>query len=138
MKTNALLLARAGNFKLEMPSLPEQPDAYPMIRGLDAHESREDSFVAGTDGCDIWEVDSSSRTVIDGHTANVHMTATHPDPKLAHMFVTADESGTVFVWDSRVRCLHSSCLVGFKCCAIDISSTPAVLFEPVNHFFMQV
>jgi len=103
-----------------MPSLPDAANHFPMIRGLDSHESRADSFVAGTDGCDIWEVDGTSRTVVDGHTADVHMVAPHP--VLADEFVTTDESGTVFIWDAKAHMLKTSCLVGFKCHSVDVSS----------------
>jgi hypothetical protein len=39
-----------------MPSAPLEKEKLPMLRALDTHPSKPTEFIAGTDGCDIWEV----------------------------------------------------------------------------------
>lgn len=109
-----------GKFQLANPKLPDQPDQYPMVRGMDAHALKGNTFVCGTDGCDIWEVDATPRTILDGHTETVFMAAVHPQH--AHLFATADESGCVSQWNTNTRQIERSAMLGFKCYAIDISS----------------
>ena len=45
-----------GRFKLSMPSAPLEKEKLPMLRALDTHPSKPTEFIAGTEGCDIWEV----------------------------------------------------------------------------------
>jgi hypothetical protein len=39
-----------------MPSAPLEKEKLPMLRALDTHPAKPAEFIAGTDGCDIWEV----------------------------------------------------------------------------------
>ncbi len=44
-------------YKLLAPGAVLGPtEALPMVRSLDYHPTRTNEFVAGTDGCDVWEV----------------------------------------------------------------------------------
>ena len=109
--------------RLQEPSLPDQGAVYPMVKGLDWHHSQPDNtFVVGTAGCDLWAIagPKAARTVLDGHSANVHMVAVHPrDPT---RFVTADETGTVLKYNTESRLLEHRTVLGFKCYAIAVSS----------------
>lgn len=56
-------------------------------------QALRDEFIAGTDGCDIWEVDKDPRILIEGHEEDVCHVAVHPrDPAV---FATACASGKV-------------------------------------------
>lgn len=111
--------------RVREPSLLVDGEVYPVIKGLDWHHSqRESSFVVGTSGCDLWAVTApgpgGQRTVLDGHSAAVHMVAPHPVD--ADQFVTADESGTVLRYNVSSRLLEARTILGFKCYAIAVSS----------------
>lgn len=49
-----------------------------MVRGLDCHVAKPVEFVAGTDGCDVWEVDKDPRVLVEGHSGHVAQCACHP------------------------------------------------------------
>ena len=111
--------------RVREPALLTGGEAFPVIKGLDWHHSQpEHSFVVGTSGCDLWAVSGAGpgkqRTVLDGHSASVHMVAPHPTD--ANLFVTADESGTVLRYNVRSRLLEARTVLGFKCYAIAVSS----------------
>lgn len=55
----------ARSFKLAGPKAPLAAEQLPMVRGLDSHVLKEDEFIAGTDGCDIWEVDKDPRVLVE-------------------------------------------------------------------------
>jgi hypothetical protein len=58
-----------------------------------ASQAKPDEFIAGTDGCDIWEVDRDPRVLVEGHEEDIWHVATHPtDPA---EFATACGSGQV-------------------------------------------
>lgn len=91
----------------------------PMICGLDCHPAKQVEFVAGTDGCDVWEVDSSPRIVVEGHEDDVTECATHPErPEL---FATACHNSQVRIFDTRIRDVVRSASMGFPAAALAFS-----------------
>ena len=84
-------------------SLYEEDESVPpAVRALDSAPD-SDAFIAGTNRCDIWEVDESPTAIIDGHQGEVRALAAHP--KVSSLFVTASMAGRVYVWDSKLRAL---------------------------------
>lgn len=56
-------------------------------------QAKPAEFIAGTDGCDIWEVDRDPRVLVEGHEEDIFHVAVHPtDPA---EFATACGSGQV-------------------------------------------
>jgi echinoderm microtubule-associated protein-like 5 len=115
------------------PCLPGQGDVRPMIKGLDRHPSQPaNTCIVGTSACDLWRITGTGQkqqqTVLDGHSAQVHMVATHPED--ATRFVTADESGAVMKYNVERRILEGRTILGFRCSAIAISSAATLLLSP--------
>lgn len=103
------------------PTAPLEKEAVPMIRGLDSHPLKKVEFIAGTHGCDVWEVDKDPRVLIEGHQADVYSCAAHPrDPAL---FATASESNRVSLWHAHKHELVRSASMGFVCRSIAFSET---------------
>lgn len=109
-------------FKLATPGPPLKGEQLPMIRALDAHPYLATEFIAGTDGCDIWEVDKDPRIIIEGHEDDLHVVAAHPtDPCI---FATACGSGKVRVWSTQKRDVVLCANMGFCASAVTFSEEP--------------
>ena len=80
----------------------EDEGAPPAVRALDSAPD-SDAFIAGTNRCDIWEVDETPSAIIDGHQGEVRALAAHP--KVSSLFATASMAGRVYVWDGKLRAL---------------------------------
>eukprot|EP00210_Caulerpa_lentillifera_P000626 g605.t1 len=98
-------------FKLLERAALRKKKVLPMIRALDIHPTQSTEFIAGTDGCDIWEVDSDPRVLIEGHRGDVYCCAVHPND--ATVFATVSDAGRVFLWDARTRNIQITTCVGF-------------------------
>lgn len=95
------------------PTAPLEKESLPMLRGLDSHPSKPVEFVAGTERCDIWEVDKDPRVLVEGHQADVYSCAAHPtDPTI---FATACDSNRV------ERDMLRAASMGFMCRSIAFS-----------------
>lgn len=90
-----------------------------MVRALDAHPAKPSEFVAGTDGCDVWEVDSDPRVLVEGHSGHVQQCACHPH--FHSTFATVDESKAVMLWDMETRALVRCADVGIAAVAVGFS-----------------
>ncbi|GMH32772.1 hypothetical protein BSKO_00606 [Bryopsis sp. KO-2023] len=108
-----------NRFKLVQPSAPLEKESVPMLRGLDSHPLKPVEFIAGTDGCDIWEVDKDPRVLIEGNQADVYCCAAHPHE--ANVFATASECNRVILWDAKKREMLRSASMGFVCRSIAFS-----------------
>ncbi|CAD7702032.1 unnamed protein product [Ostreobium quekettii] len=106
-------------FRLIQATAPLEKESVPMIRGLDSHPLKPVEFVAGTDGCDIWEVDRDPRVMIEGHQGDVYCCAAHPAD--ASVFATASEAHRVMLWDAGRREMLRSASMGFVCRSIAFS-----------------
>jgi microtubule-associated protein-like 5 len=121
--------AGPNRYKLAGPKAPLEDEVLPMVRSLDTHPLKDGDgagggsafpeFIAGTDGCDIWEVDRDPRVLVEGHEDDVYVCAVHP--ALPHIFATACSSNRVRVWDARTRDVHRSASIGFACAGVAFS-----------------
>ena len=80
----------------------EDESVPPAVRALDC-SPMSNVFIAGTNRCDVWEVDETPSVVVDGHQGDVRALATHP--KVSSLFVTASVTGRLYVWDNKMRSL---------------------------------
>lgn len=108
--------AKEGEPKSIKVTTPYKREAPPQFRGLDCRPGSK-CFVAGTNKCDIWEIDDDQpttavKTLIYGHTADLYGIAWHP--LRPNVFATACESERVFVWDAEARELLRTCSIGYK------------------------
>jgi microtubule-associated protein-like 6 len=78
---------------------PGNPDK-PTIIALDCMENSE-TFVAGDDRNDIWEVDEDPKVMIEGQSGDV--TGLAPHPLRPNLYCTACGDGSVYVWDSFLK-----------------------------------
>eukprot|EP01044_Picomonas_judraskeda_P014565 COSAG03_NODE_2331_length_2879_cov_1.649281_2_plen_494_part_00 len=72
----------------------------PTIIALDC-EANSDTFVAGTDRNDIWEVDEDPRVMVEGQSGDV--TGLAPHPLRPNLYCTACGDGSIYVWDSFLK-----------------------------------
>eukprot|EP00736_Rhodelphis_marinus_P001305 Rmarinus@m.21730 len=91
--------------KVNAISIPaEAHEGVPVLRALDSFPG-SNVFIAGSDKCDIWEVDETPEILIEGHSADAYMVACHPFH--APIFATAAEGRFVHIWDADDRkCLR--------------------------------
>lgn len=78
------------------PNPLKKAEEPPIVVALDAHEALNREFLAGTNGCDIWEVDADPRVLVEGHEDDLDEVAAHPEEP--HTFATACSSGKVRGW----------------------------------------
>eukprot|EP00200_Dunaliella_tertiolecta_P007628 CAMPEP_0202381592 /NCGR_PEP_ID=MMETSP1127-20130417/37027_1 /ASSEMBLY_ACC=CAM_ASM_000462 /TAXON_ID=3047 /ORGANISM="Dunaliella tertiolecta, Strain CCMP1320" /LENGTH=1435 /DNA_ID=CAMNT_0048980603 /DNA_START=339 /DNA_END=4646 /DNA_ORIENTATION=+ len=100
-----------GRYKLQEELTPYEVLNVPSVTALDCHHLRQREFVAGTDQCDIWEVDKDPRVLVEGHEETVEHVATHP--RNPSIFVTGCRSGKVRVWNMDTRQVEREASVGF-------------------------
>ncbi|KXZ48848.1 hypothetical protein GPECTOR_25g433 [Gonium pectorale] len=106
-------------YKLMMAGTGLKREEPPMVVSLDAHDALDKEFIAGTDGCDIWEVDADPRVLVEGHEAPLDEVACHPeDPDT---FGTACTSGKLRVWNARRRDVVMCADLGYKLSGIAYS-----------------
>ncbi|KAK3275930.1 hypothetical protein CYMTET_15970, partial [Cymbomonas tetramitiformis] len=101
--------------------LPHMTKGIPALKALDSMPG-SNTFIVGTDLCDIWEVDESPDVLIYGHTADLYSVCFHPTKP--PIFMSASESSRVFLWNADNRALVRSCSVGFQCRVANFSETP--------------
>ncbi|KAJ9507961.1 hypothetical protein QJQ45_021288 [Haematococcus lacustris] len=82
-----------NRFLLQGPLAPCQTSQPPAIMALDCHPAKPAEFIAGTDGNDIWEVDSDPRVLVEGHEQDIYHVEPHPSNP--NVFVTGCGSGQV-------------------------------------------
>ena len=51
----------AKGYRLDAPNAPMDPANPPRILAVDCHPALAEEFIAGTDGCDVWEVGTGLR-----------------------------------------------------------------------------
>lgn len=106
---------------LPLKSADMGPGPAPAIRALDCMPG-SDVFVAGTDKCDVWEVSERPEVIMKGHSAHLYAICWHPAKR--DVFVSAAESGRVFVWDAGETRLLRHGAAGFPARALAVSHTP--------------
>lgn len=106
---------------LPLKSTAIGPGPAPAIRALDCMPG-SDVFVAGTDKCDVWEVSERPVVVMKGHSADLYAICWHPTKP--DVFISAAESGRVFVWDAVGTGLLRHGTAGFPARAVAVSNTP--------------
>ncbi|GFR50670.1 hypothetical protein Agub_g12921 [Astrephomene gubernaculifera] len=110
-------------FQLQPPGAglvrPEEP---PLVVALDCHPQLDREFLAGTNGCDIWEVDADPRVIVEGHEDDLDEVAAHSE--CPHTFATACRSGKCRVWDARRRDVVMSADLGYPLCGVAFSQEP--------------
>ncbi|KAL6747740.1 WD40-repeat-containing domain protein [Haematococcus lacustris] len=74
--------------------------APPPLRALDQVPGG-DTLVAGTAGCEVWEVGPSPRVLLAGQQAPLWALAMNP--AWPHVYATAGDSDTVVVWSAATR-----------------------------------
>ncbi|GIL75046.1 hypothetical protein Vretifemale_4865, partial [Volvox reticuliferus] len=109
----------AAEFKLVTPGTGLRKEEDPLVVAVDCHASLDREFLAGTDGCDIWEVDADPRIVVEGHEDALDEVAAHPESP--YTFATACDSGKLRVWDARRRDVVKSADLGYALCGIAFS-----------------
>eukprot|EP00238_Polyblepharides_amylifera_P000834 CAMPEP_0196571110 /NCGR_PEP_ID=MMETSP1081-20130531/1276_1 /TAXON_ID=36882 /ORGANISM="Pyramimonas amylifera, Strain CCMP720" /LENGTH=507 /DNA_ID=CAMNT_0041887893 /DNA_START=231 /DNA_END=1754 /DNA_ORIENTATION=- len=114
----------------------------PAIRGLDCQDEGGDVFIAGTDNCDIWEVDKDPEPLVFGHSGPVNCVATHPAKPAVFASVISVGSlqrgaGRVLLWQADMRSLTRSASVNYACksCSFSCSAlgSSAVDDSPSHH-----
>ena len=106
---------------LPLKSAAIGPGPAPAIRALDCMPG-SDIFVAGTDKCDVWEVSDRPEVIVKGHAADLYAICWHPTKR--DVFVSAAESGRVFVWNAASPKLLRHGVAGFPVRAVAVSHTP--------------
>ncbi|GFH16043.1 uncharacterized protein HaLaN_12389 [Haematococcus lacustris] len=89
-----------NRFLLQGPLAPCQTSQPPAIMALDCHPAKPAEFIAGTDGNDIWEVDSDPRVLVEGHEQDIYH---------------------VRLWDLTKREVSRSAALGFGIAGIALS-----------------
>ncbi|KAG2428966.1 hypothetical protein HXX76_011210 [Chlamydomonas incerta] len=133
VKLTQLPLGRddAAEIKLMPPSNPlKKAEEPPIVVALDAHEDLDREFLAGTNGCDIWEVDADPRVLVEGHEEDLDEVAAHPEEP--HTFATACSSGKVRVWDARRRDVVRCADMGYPLMGIAFSQEHLTFVDPEN------
>ncbi|EFJ49062.1 hypothetical protein VOLCADRAFT_90304 [Volvox carteri f. nagariensis] len=111
-----------AEFRLATPGTGLRKEEDPLVVALDCHASLDREFLAGTDGCDIWEVDADPRIIVEGHEQDLDEVAAHAESP--YTFATACQSGKLRVWDSRRRDVVKSADLGYELCGIAYSQEP--------------
>ena len=93
-------------------------DTPPQFRGLDCKPG-SGKFIAGTNRCDIWEVDADPEILIFGHAADLYGVCCHP--KVPHVFMTACESDKIAIWDIKSRKMLRQLSMGTKARCVDFA-----------------
>ncbi|KAJ9506292.1 hypothetical protein QJQ45_013870, partial [Haematococcus lacustris] len=94
----------------------------PAIRALD-YSPELQRIVVGTRHCDIIELtETSTETLLDGHSGDVYQLASHPSQP--HIMATVADSGHVHLWDCRQRQMTHCVAVGFVPRALAFSAAP--------------
>ena len=97
------------SLKLKSVYAKEQPG---MFRGLDTLPGSE-QFIAGTNKCDIWEVDQSPRVLVYGHMADLYSVSAHPND--SDKYASCCISSRVFVWSAKQRTMLRTSDLGMLC-----------------------
>ena len=123
-EVNKALLARGAVRLKKLDGLSHKVEsvykneAGPMFRGLDCMPGSH-VFVAGTNRCDIWEVDETPRVLVYGHMAEVYSLAIHPtDPD---KYASCCLSTRIFVWSVAQKTMTRTADVGLMCKEIAFS-----------------
>ncbi|KAK3262979.1 hypothetical protein CYMTET_28194, partial [Cymbomonas tetramitiformis] len=104
---------------------PYQNCTAPALRALDCLPG-SNVFIAGTNRCDIWEVDETPEVMIYGHSADLYGLAVNP--VRPERFATACESDRVFLFDAvRRHMLRTVSLGGIKARSVAFSPDGAHL-----------
>ncbi|GLC70429.1 hypothetical protein PLESTF_000972700 [Pleodorina starrii] len=111
-----------AEFKLVSPGTGLRREEAPLVVALDCHSSLDREFLAGTDGCDIWEVDADPRVLVEGHEDDLDEAAPHAESP--YTFATACKSGKLRVWDARRRDVSKSADLGYPLSGIAYSQEP--------------
>ena len=113
----AVRLKKLDGWSHKVESVYEN-EAPPMFRGLDCMPGSH-VFVAGTNRCDIWEVDETPRVLVYGHMAEVYSLAIHPtDPD---KYASCCLSTRIFVWSVAQKTMTRTADVGLMCKEIAFS-----------------
>ncbi|KAK3276728.1 hypothetical protein CYMTET_15223 [Cymbomonas tetramitiformis] len=105
---------------IQLP-VPFKNDPPPVLRALDSLPG-SDVFVAGSNKCDVWEVDETPEPLIFGHSADLYQVAWHP--RFPEIFATACESTRVCLFDAAKRALIRNTNVGFQARSVCFSQQP--------------
>lgn len=103
---------------LHLKSATIGPGPAPAIRALDCMPG-SDIFAVGTDQCDVWEVGAAPEVILKGHSADLYALCWHPAKP--GVFVSAAESGRVFVWDAEGTSLMRHGRAGCAARAVAVS-----------------
>ncbi|KAG2496899.1 hypothetical protein HYH03_004906 [Edaphochlamys debaryana] len=117
-------------FKLTTPTAEFKKQDPPLVVALDTHAVLNEEFLAGTNGCDIWEVDQDPRVLVEGHEDSLNEVAPHPE--FPHLFASVCESGTARIWDARIRDVILSADLGYKLTGVAFSNEKLPLRAPAG------
>lgn len=92
------------------------------IRSIDCYPG-SDVVVAGTDKCDVWECnveDERAKMVMKGHRADLRAVCWHPTAP--DVFISASESGSLYLWSAAETKVLRCADVGFPASAVACSN----------------
>ena len=84
----------------EWPLAPDDPAGPSTVIALDCMPN-SDTFIAGDDRNDIWEVDEDPQVMVEGQSGDV--TGLAPHPLRPNLYATACADGSIYVWDSYLK-----------------------------------
>ncbi|KAK3283901.1 hypothetical protein CYMTET_8419, partial [Cymbomonas tetramitiformis] len=107
-----------SRFELAMPFKELQS----AVVGLDSLPSLPNCFIAGTNKCEIWEVDKDPEVLIFGHAGDLYGVAAHPkDPTV---FASVSEAARIYVWDTSTFNMSKTASLTFRGSAVGFSEEP--------------